>query len=125
MGENSVLMLKTPSNFRSAKGAVTSAETRARTLVNCFRLGSWEYYWHRIPGLAQLHVRNSILVAKREVEIPKGVEFAAVETDIFTESLDNEVALIAREFGLARHLSDCRRTNERVWSKSCDLQMRR
>lgn len=109
MGENSVLMLKTPSNFRSAKGAVTSAETRARTLVNCFRLGSWKYCWHRVPGLAKLHIRNSILVAKREVEIPKGVEFAAVETYVFAESLDNEVALITREFSLARHLLDCGR----------------
>ena len=32
IGENSVLMLKTPSNLRSANGAVTSAEIRTSTL---------------------------------------------------------------------------------------------
>lgn len=32
MGESSVEMVKMPSNLRSAKGAVTSAETRATTL---------------------------------------------------------------------------------------------
>ena len=32
IGESSVVMVKIPSNFRSGKGWVTSAEIRARTL---------------------------------------------------------------------------------------------
>lgn len=73
MGENSVVMLKIPSNLRSGKGAATEQEMRVATLqsrsVSGLGIVVVDQDIH-VPRLAQLDLSLSILVAKLEIDGP-------------------------------------------------------
>ena len=61
----------------------------------------------RLPRLAQSDIRDSIFVAKGELDITEGFEAAAVQANILFESFEYESLLIVRGFSFSRHVVVC------------------
>lgn len=57
------------------------------------------------PRLSKLHVRDAILVPKREFEWTECIKGATIETNLFLKCLLYEGALIDRYFCFARHVA--------------------
>jgi hypothetical protein len=86
-----MVMVKMPSNFRSGKGAVMLAATRARTLYKT----SMKFQSHPpvspylnrkrtagyIPSFAELNVRGAIVLPQGNSERSIGIKSAIVKAD--------------------------------------------
>ena len=57
----------------------------------------------RIPGLAQLNVCETIVVAEGYVERAVSIQGAAIEADVLLEGLEKECSLVDGGFCFARH----------------------
>jgi hypothetical protein len=87
IGENSVLIVKIPSNFRSGYGAVTSAEIRAitLTLLSLPSNGDIKLYAF-LPGLSQFHVSYAIFISKSQLQSSESLETATVQTNVIAKT---------------------------------------
>ena len=87
IGDNSVVMVKTPSNFLSGFGATIEAETHASALaiVHQHRVVEMrlERSWSSLC-VSQLYISNPIILAESQFNITKGEERAPVKADVFS-----------------------------------------
>lgn len=56
-----------------------------------------------IPRLPQFDVRNTIFIAKRELDIAESVECAPIQPNVFTQGFKNECPFVVRGLCLSRH----------------------
>lgn len=61
----------------------------------------------KLPRLAQLDIRDSIFVAKGELDITEGFKGAAVQANILLESFEYESPLIVRGSCFSGHVVVC------------------
>ena len=57
-----------------------------------------------VPRLAQSHVCDSVLVAEGKLHVAEGIEGAAIESDVLSQCLENERALVETGFCFSRHV---------------------
>ncbi len=57
-----------------------------------------------VPRLAQSHVCDSVLVAEGKFHVPEGIEGAAIESDVLSQCLEDERALVETGFCFSRHV---------------------
>ena len=76
-----------------------------------------------LPRLAQANVCNAIVVAEGYVKVAVSIKGAAIETEIFLESLEEKSALIEGGFCFARHHEnrDTARAQRRLRSEDRQL----
>ncbi len=101
-----MVMVNIPSNFLSGSGLTTVADVRATTLEHIVSLmTSFKLVRSskRQPRLAQRHVRHTVVVSERELQLAKSVEWSPIDAKILSESLIDEFPFVERRLGFSRH----------------------